>query len=75
MTTAASRLATLSGLSGVSAALHLKAIKQSGTTAGAMLLSRSSLATGTAAAHLLDAGVVSGVIIDVITMMRRRHRR
>ena len=55
--TAAERLAQLSGLAGVSAAAMLLAIGTGGT-AGALLLSRSSLASDTAAAHLLDAGNV-----------------
>lgn len=74
MTTAAARLATLSGLSGVSAAIHLNSIKQSGTTAGAMLLSRSSLSTGTAAAHLLSDGSVIAMGGGILVLMRRRRR-
>ena len=58
MTTGA-RLAELSGLSGVSAATHLLAIRLSGATAGAMLVSRSTLSTGTAIAHLAGGGVSS----------------
>lgn len=56
MTTAALRLVELSGLSGVSAGVHLLAIRVSGGTAGTILVSRSTLVTGTAAAHLLDGG-------------------
>lgn len=65
MTTTAQRLATLSGLSGVSAAAHLIAIKQSGATAGSMLASRSGIGTGSAAQHLLDAGVAHNVAISL----------
>ena len=53
MTTGA-RLVQLSGLSGVSAATHLIAIKQSGSNAGDMLVSRSGLTTGTAMEHLIS---------------------
>lgn len=59
MTTASARLVELSGLSGVSAGAHLLAIKLSGSNAGAMLVSRSSLPTATAAQHLLDGGGVT----------------
>ena len=59
MTTGA-RLASLSGLSGVSAGQHLIAIKQSGATSGEMLVSRSSLMTGTAMDHLMDTGISFG---------------
>jgi hypothetical protein len=59
---AGQRLAELSGLSGVSAATHLLAIKQSGATAGAMLLSASPLSTGTALAHLL--AITKGEILN-----------
>lgn len=53
MTTGA-RLVQLSGLSGVSAATHLIAIKQSGSNAGDMLVSRSGLSTGSAMEHLIS---------------------
>lgn len=56
MTTAAERLQELSGLAGVTAAAMLLAIG-TGATAGALLVSRSTLSSATAAAHLLDAGV------------------
>lgn len=56
MTTAAERLQELSGLAGVTAAAMLLSIG-SGATAGALLVSRSTLSSATAAAHLLDAGV------------------
>lgn len=52
MTTAAQRLATLSGLSGVSAAQMLRQIA-AGATAGAMLVAYSGLPSATAATHLL----------------------
>lgn len=55
---AGARLALLSGLSGVSAGAHLLAIRLAGSTAGQMLLSRSSLPEASAAQHLLDDGAV-----------------
>lgn len=55
MTTTGQRLAERSHLVGVSAATHLKAIKQSGLTAGAMLVSSSALPTATAMQHLLSS--------------------
>lgn len=57
--TAADRLVQLSGLAGVSAGAHLYAIRQSGTTAEQILVSRSSLLSASAAAHLFDAGSVT----------------
>ena len=56
--TAGQRLQSLSGLAGVSAAVMLLSIG-SGATAGAALVNYSSLATGTAAVHLLTDVVVS----------------
>jgi len=53
--TAAERLLQLAGITGTAGAL-LASIG-TGITAGAMLVSRSTLASATAAAHLLDAGV------------------
>lgn len=58
--TAAERLAALSGLSGVSAGAHLLAIRISGSMAGQILVSRSTLSTGSASDHLLDGGVAQG---------------
>lgn len=52
MTTGAERLTLLSGLSGVSAAAHLKNIAAAAGVAGALLVSYSGLSTGTAAEHL-----------------------
>lgn len=76
MTTTSQRLTTLSGLSGVSAAEHLKAIKQSGATAGQMLVSRSSLSVASAIQHLMDeGGVVTAAVSDILIFMRRRLRR
>lgn len=78
MTTAASRLVSLSGLSGVSAGQHLVSISLAGVTSGARLVSRSGLPTGTAAAHLLAGGGPSpsllggpGFIVNVGRMMGR----
>lgn len=48
------RLVALSGLSGVSASVHLISIKQAGSKAGDMLVSRSGLTTGTAMDHLIS---------------------
>jgi hypothetical protein len=59
--TTGSRLVSLSGLAGVSAAAHLLDIRLSGATAGAMLVSRSTLGSASALAHLLDNGVAPGV--------------
>ena len=56
--TASERLVFLSGLSGVTAGAHLLAIRQSGSTSGQILVSRSSLSVATAAQHLLDGGGV-----------------
>lgn len=56
--TASERLQELSGLAGVTAAAMLLAIG-SGTTAGSILVSRSALGSGSAAAHLLDVGIVA----------------
>ncbi len=53
--TAAERLLQLAGITGTAGAL-LRSIG-SGLTAGALLVSRSTLSSATAAAHLLDAGV------------------
>lgn len=49
---AAQRLSTLSGLAGVSAAVHLKAIAGAAGVAGVLLVAYSQLPTGTAAQHL-----------------------
>lgn len=46
------RLVAISKLSGVSAAVHLRALAL-GTTAGSTLVTYSHLATGTATVHLL----------------------
>lgn len=54
--TASERLVFLSGLSGVSAGAHLYSIRQSGISAGQILVSRSNLSTATAGQHLLDDG-------------------
>lgn len=62
--TTAQRLVFLSGLFGVSAGAHLYAIRQSGSTAGQMLVSRSSLGVATTEQHLLDDGGV--VITDAV---------
>lgn len=75
MTTTAQRLAFLSGMSGVSAAEHLKAIKQSGTTSGQMLVSRSSLSVASAIQHLMDDGGLPAIVSDILIQMRRRLRR
>ena len=64
MTTGA-RLAQLSGLSGVSAGAHLYAIRLAGSAAGAMLVSRSTLGSASALAHLLDGGSVVPVPVAV----------
>lgn len=58
MTTTAQRLASLSGLAGVSAGAHLLAIRQAGAQAGPMLVSRSGLGVASALQHLLAALVV-----------------
>jgi len=50
--TTGARLAELSGLSGVSALDHLKALA-SGATTGARLIARSGLPTGSAMDHLV----------------------
>lgn len=52
--TAGERLAALSGMSGVTAGSHMYAISVSGLSAGDILVSRSSLASATAAQHLLS---------------------
>jgi hypothetical protein len=52
------RLVFLSGLPSATAGAHLYAIRQSGATAGQILVSRSSLSTATAGQHLLDDGGV-----------------
>jgi hypothetical protein len=54
--TAAERLAALAGTAGTAATLL--AMIGSGATAGAMLVNYSSLATGTATAHLLTDRVI-----------------
>jgi hypothetical protein len=77
--TASQRLVYLSGLSGVSAGAHLLAIRQSGATAGQILVSRSTLPTASAAQHLLDDGVILapvnpsfiGFQVNMGTMMGR----
>ena len=53
MSTASARLVSLSGLSGVTAAVHLAALAASGATTGARLVAFSRLATATAAVHLM----------------------
>lgn len=75
MTTAAQRLVQLSGLSGVSAGTHLLSIRLSGSTAGTMLVSRSSLPTGSAALHLLDGGGSGGSTATGMLLLTRRRRR
>jgi hypothetical protein len=77
--TTSERLVFLSGLSGVSAGAHLYSLRQSGVTAGQILVSRSSLSTATAEQHLLDGGgfVISGTPkftgfhVNMGTMMNR----
>ena len=77
--TAAERLVFLSGLSGVSAGAHLYAIRKSGSTAGQILVSRSSLPSATAAQHLLDVGSgsqnnppqIRGFMLNMGTFMGR----
>ena len=71
--TAGERLVQLSGLAGVSAAQHLIPLA-GGSTSGARLKARSSLSSGTAWAHLFDAGVV-GAASDWLLRARRRARR
>jgi hypothetical protein len=66
----------LSGLAGVSAGAHLYAIRQAGATAGQILVSRSSLLSASAAAHLFDAGTdVTPTGGQILIHMRRRSRR
>ena len=75
----AQRLAHLSGLTGVSAGAHLLAIRLGGTSAGAMLVSRSGLPSGTAEQHLLADSVVTlpdslmsrGFMVNMGTFMSR----
>lgn len=64
MSSAASELVSRSGLSGVAAGVHLRALSASGSTAGQILDAASPISTGTAAAHLLsiNAGAVTGTI-------------
>lgn len=60
MTTAAQRLAALSGLSGASAAEHLRTIASGAAgTAAALLVAYSGLASATAAEHLLAERVAA----------------
>ena len=60
--TAAQRLAQLSGLTGVSAAEHLKRIALAAGVAGALLVAYSGLPAGSAAQHLLtDRSVVQSL--------------
>ena len=54
--TTGQRLAFLSGLSSANAGAHLYAIRQSGISSGAILVSRSLLPSGSAMMHLLDDG-------------------
>lgn len=77
--TTSERLVFLSGLSGVSAGAHLYAIRQSGLTAGQILVSRSSLSSATAEQHLLDGGGIAvlataaftGFHVNMGSMMNR----
>jgi hypothetical protein len=64
VSSAASELVSRSGLSGVAAGVHLRALSASGSTAGQILDAASPISTGTAAAHLLsiNAGAVTGTI-------------
>lgn len=75
----AQRLAYLSGLTGVSAGAHLLAIRLAGVNAGAMLVSRSGLPSGTAMQHLLadlavdlpDSPMSRGFMVNMGTFMGR----
>ena len=77
--TVAQRLTYLSGLTGVSAGAHLMAIRLGGTSAGAMLVSRSGLPSGTAMQHLLsdvaidlpDSLMSRGFMVNMGTFMGR----
>lgn len=72
------RLVALSGLTGVSAAQHLLAIRVSGANAGEILVSRSALATGSAMDHLLsDVSPPEPVdgMVSYIVFARRVGRR
>lgn len=75
MIAAGQRLANLSGLTGVSAAEHLRAIAGVYGTAGAMLVAYSGLGPNTAAVHLmhdrLDRATVTGGVLVAPKHQRR----
>jgi hypothetical protein len=77
MTTTGERLVEISALtSGTAAALLLAAYGASGTIAGDLLASRSSLETATAIEHLADpgsAGIGSGGSIKIHWLRRGRR--
>lgn len=68
------RLVELSGLSGLTAAQLLMSIG-SGGSAGAMLVSRSSLPSGSAMDHLLDGGSPTSQLVWNLVLARRLGRR
>jgi len=76
MTTAGARLLELSGLSGVAASVHFRAmVGATGSTAGEMLFNRSSLRpSATAGAHLMDGGGTRPNGAVFIVRFRRRCR-
>lgn len=61
MSTTGQRLAALSGLSGGSAAVHLRALA-SGLTAADLLVARSGLGTGSAMQHLMAEGATGAPV-------------
>lgn len=72
--TTGQRLVELSGLSGVTAAQHLMSIGAGGS-AGAMLVSRSSLLIGSAMYHLMDGGSPTSLVLWNLVLARRLGRR
>ncbi len=75
MITAGARLVALTGLAGASitAGQRLYSIRQRGTTAGEMLVSRSALISATAGEHLLNDGNGNGGIFW-LSQWARHHK-
>lgn len=73
MSTTGQRLAALSGLSGGSAAVHLRALA-SGLTAADLLVARSGLGTGSAMQHLMAEGAFAAPAPLVLPSRAPRRR-
>ena len=75
MTTTGQRLVHLSGLTGVSAAEHLKRIAGAAGSAGNLLVAYSRLATATAAVHIMVDHIAQSDDDVVLRRPRKRVRK